>query len=187
MPYISGKRVRLRAAEKEDIPNFLRWINDEKVSENLPFRMPISRFEEEDWYESMMKRPTSEHVLVIEIKDHKNKGCYVPIGNCTLIHINWRNRSTEIGIMIGEKSFWDQGYGTETMQLVLEHAFNNLNLHRIWLRVFPENKRGIRVYEKAGFKYEGMYRQAEYKNGAYHDVHLMSILLDEWKKLQTNP
>jgi len=184
MPYISGKQVRLRAAEKEDIPNFLRWINDEEVTENLPFLMPISHFEEDDWYESMMKKPASEHILVIEIKDEKKKGSYFPIGNCTFFHINWINRSTEIGILIGEKSFWNKGYGTETMRLMIKHGFNNLNLHRIWLRVFPANKRGIRAYEKAGFSFEGKYRQAEYKHGKYQDVHLMSILTDEWREGQ---
>jgi len=182
MPIINGDRIRLRAAEKEDIPLFLGWVNDEKVAENLPFLMPISQFEEEDWYESMMKKPASEHALVIEIKDEKNKGSYIPIGNCTFFHINWRNRSTEIGIMIGEKSFWNKGYGTETMRLMIKHGFNNLNLYRIWLRVFPDNKRGIRAYEKAGFKHEGVFRQAEYRQGKYQDVLLMSILKDEWQE-----
>jgi len=182
MPIIKGERIRLRAAEREDIPMFLRWINDEDVTENLPSLMPISQFEEEDWYESMMKKPASEHALVIEIKDEKKKDSYIPIGNCTFFHINWINRSTEIGIMIGEKSFWNKGYGTETMRLMLEHGFNTLNLHRIWLRVFPDNKRGIRAYEKAGFTYEGKYRQAQYKNGKYLDVLLMSILKDEWQE-----
>ena len=182
MPIIKGERIRLRAAEREDIPMFLRWINDEDVTENLPSLMPISQFEEEDWYESMMKKPASEHALVIEIKDEKKKDNYIPIGNCTFFHINWINRSTEIGIMIGEKSFWNKGYGTETMRLMLEHGFNTLNLHRIWLRVLPDNKRGIRAYEKAGFTYEGKYRQAQYKNGKYLDVLLMSILKDEWQE-----
>lgn len=182
MPIIYGERIRFRAAEKEDIPRFLRWVNDEEVAENLLLVYPMSRYEEEKWYESMMEKPPSEHVLVIEIKDPQNQGEYIPIGNCQFFDINWRNRASEVGIMIGEKSYWNQGYGTETMRLMLKHGFNTLNLHRIWLRVFEQNKGGIRAYEKAGFKYEGKYRQAQYKHGEYHDLLLMSILIDEWRE-----
>lgn len=182
MSYLYGERVRLRAAEKEDITAFLRWINDEEVTENLFFSMPMSRFEEEQWYDAMMKNPTSEHVLVIEVKDQSPSQDYRPIGTCQFHNIDWRNRSAEIGILIGEKSFWDQGYGTETMRLLLKHGFEVLNLHRIWLQVIAKNKRGIRAYEKAGFKYEGQYRDAHYQHGQYYDVHLMSVLRNEWQE-----
>lgn len=185
MPYLFGERVRLRAAEKEDITAFLRWINDEDVTENLFLVSPMSRFEEENWYDAMMKKPESEHVLVIEVKDETPNQEYRPIGTCQFHNLDWRNRSAEIGIMIGEKTFWDRGYGTETMQLLLRHGFNTLNLHRIWLQVYAKNQRGIRAYEKAGFIFEGKYRQAHYQQGKYHDIHLMSILKEEWQKDQT--
>jgi RimJ/RimL family protein N-acetyltransferase len=85
--------------------------------------------------------------------------------------------------MIGEKQFWDQGYGTDATLAPLKHGFETLNLHRIWLQVYSKNKRGIRAYEKAGFVHEGIYRQAHYQHGRYYDVHLMSVLRNEW---QTN-
>lgn len=185
MPYLYAERIRLRAAEKEHIPIFLRWINDEDVAENLLFVTPMSRHEEEQWYDSMMKKPASEHVLVIEIKEDTPDQNYRPIGTCQFHDIKWRNRTAEVGIMIGEKTFWDQGYGTETMCLLLKHGFETLNLHRIWLQVFAKNKRGIRAYEKAGFVYEGQYRQAEFQHGRYQDVHLMSILEEEWRQSQS--
>lgn len=181
MPYLFGERIRLRAAEKEDLTAFLRWVNDADVTENLFLIDPMSRFEEENWYESMMKRPTSEHALVIEVKDQGPTRDYRPIGTCSFHKLDWRNRSAEIGIMIGEKTFWDQGYGTETMRLLLRHGFNNLNLHRIWLQVYAKNKRGIRAYEKAGFIHEGKHRQGHYQHGQYHDVYLMSVLKEEWQ------
>jgi len=182
MPYLFGERIRLRAAEKEDIPAFLRWVNDKEVTENLMLVTPMSCFEEEQWYEGMMKKPRSEHVLVIEVKDKRADEDYHPIGTCQFHNLDWRNRSAEIGIMIGEKTFWDQGYGSETMRLLLNHGFSTLNLHRIWLRVYAKNKRGIRAYEKAGFQFEGKYREAHYQHGQYYDIHLMSVLRDEWRQ-----
>ncbi len=184
MPHLFGERIRLRAAEKEDIPIFLEWVNDPDVTENLLLVHPISYFEEEQWYEDMMKLPPIEHIFVIEIKKSEAESSYHPIGTCKFFKINWRNRSAELGIMIGEKEYWDQGYGTETMRLLLKHGFETLNLHRLWLRVYDKNKNGIRVYEKAGFQKEGKFRQAHFQHNRYCDIHLMSVLKPEWQENQ---
>lgn len=184
MPHICGERIRFRAAEKEDIPTFLRWFNDPEVTENLTLVPPMSQFEEEAWYEGMMQRPAFEHILVIEKKDQDAEGNYKLIGNCAFHNVDWRNRSAEVGITIGEKHLWDQGYGTEAMELLLKHGFETLNFHRIWLRVFDKNQRGIRSYQKAGFQEEGVFRQSQYQHGRYHDTLIMSILKDEWQHIQ---
>ncbi len=84
----------------------------------------------------------------IEIKDRRR---LASIGNCGFFDINWRIRSAEVGLFIGEKSCWNKGYGTEVMRLLLQHGFGTLNLNRIFLRVDAENLGGIRAYEKAGF------------------------------------
>lgn len=184
MPHLIGKRIRLRAAEKTDIDTFCRWINDPEVTENLMLAFPMSRVEEERWYENMLQQPPSEHVMVIEIRDTKSSAGWLAIGTCQFMNIDWRNRSGEVGIMIGEKANWNQGYGTETMRLLLDHGFKTLNLNRVWLQVYSKNQRGIRSYEKAGFVHEGSFRQAHYQHGQYYDVHLMSVLKHEWQPSQ---
>ncbi|MCJ7696182.1 MAG: GNAT family N-acetyltransferase [Anaerolineaceae bacterium] len=184
MPYLYSKRLRLRAAEPNDIPHFLDWVNDPEVTENLVLHQPISSIEEEHWYENMLKRPIDEHVMVIEIKKEASSDSgaisWVAIGNIQFLSINWINRNTEIGIMIGEKEYWGQGYGTEAMQLMLTHGFSTLNLHRIWLQVYDKNVRGFKAYEKAGFVTEGRLREAHYQQGTYNDVIIMSVLKDNW-------
>lgn len=180
MPHLFSERIRLRAAEKADIEVFLRWVNDPEVTENLMLVSPMSQVEEERWYENMLSQHPSEHVFVIETKEDASEGAWHPIGTCQFLGIDWRNRSSEVGIMIGEKSFWNRGYGTETMQLLLEHGFNTLNLNRVWLQVYDKNQHGIRAYEKAGFVYEGKFRQGHYQHGRYYDVCLMSVLKTEW-------
>ena len=86
--------------------------------------------------------------------------------------------------MIGEKEYWDQGYGSEAMQLMLKHGFETLNLHRIWLQVYDKNVRGIRAYEKTGFTVESRFREAHYQHGRYYDIIIMSILRSEWEAIQ---
>jgi RimJ/RimL family protein N-acetyltransferase len=87
-----------------------------------------------------------------------------------------------LGIFIGDKRYWNKGYGTEVMRLLLRHGFSTLNLNRVFLRVFETNPRAIRSYEKAGFVFEGRMRQAEFIDGKYCDVILMSVLRSEWKE-----
>jgi RimJ/RimL family protein N-acetyltransferase len=125
----------------------------------------------------MLKRPSEEHPLGIEIKD--NNGWKL-IGNCGFFDINWRTRCAEVGIFIGEKSCWNKGYGTEVMQLMLRHGFETLNLNRIILHVDADNLGGIRAYEKAGFIHEARLRQANFREGKYCDDLIMSVLCSEW-------
>jgi RimJ/RimL family protein N-acetyltransferase len=176
---IYGDRMRLRSPERSDLERFVRWINDPDVIQGLSLYRPMSMVEEEKWFENMLQRDPDEHPLVIEIRQ-SDQG-WLPIGTLGLFGIEWRARSAELGIMIGEKSYWDQGYGSEAIRLLLNHAFEVLNLNRVFLRVFEFNGRAIRAYEKIGFVPEGRLRQAEYTSGRYFDVLILGILRSEWE------
>ena len=134
--------------------------------------------EEENWFDQLMRLDADERPLAIEIQDGE---VWQLAGNAGLFHLERNNRSAEFGIFIGDKSRWDKGYGTEVLQVFLEHAFDTLNLNRVDLRVFATNARAIRSYEKAGLVPEGTMRQAVFRHGQYIDVHIMSILRSEWR------
>lgn len=174
---ITGDRVRLRHVEKGDLSRFVEWLNDPEVTQGLSFHTPLSMAEEENWFEEMLEGPSEERSLCIEAKKSDE---WQLIGNSGFFNIDWRNRSAELGLFIGDKTYWGKGYGTEVVELLLQHGFGTLNLHRIFLRVFEDNPRAIRFYEKAGFIHEGRLRQAEYHNGQFHDVLFMSMLRPEW-------
>lgn len=174
---IYGDRVRLRHVEKEDLPQFVEWLNDPEVSQGLSMVTPLSMAEEGNWFDKMLKSPNEERPLCIEAKQDDG---WQLIGNSGFFSIDWRNRAAELGIFIGDKNYWDQGYGTEVVKLLLRHGFSTLNLYRIFLRVFEDNPRALRAYEKAGFIHEGRQRQAEYHDGQFHDVLFMSVLRPEW-------
>jgi RimJ/RimL family protein N-acetyltransferase len=172
-----GKRIRLRGNEHSDLPKFVGWLNDPEVRRYLSKSMPISQAAEEQWFENMLKRPPEERPLGIEIKDGDS---WRLIGNCGIFDINWRTRSAEVGLFIGDKSCWNMGYGTEVMCLLLRHSFETLNLNRIFLKVDLENLGGIRVYEKAGFIQEARMRESDFREGKYCDILIMSVLRSEW-------
>ena len=177
MSIVYGKRVRLRGAERSDLEKFVAWINDPEVTAGLTLFLPMSTVDEEKWFENAMRRPQEEKPLVIDMKDGTD---WRLIGNSSFFEFDWVARSAEVGILIGDKTVWNQGYGSEVMRLLLRHGFGTLNLNRIYLRVYAENKRAIRTYEKVGFVHEGRMRQAVYKNGFYSDVLYMSVLREEW-------
>jgi len=171
---LKGERVTLRAIEREDIPRFLRWLNDPEVTRYLTISMPLSREEEERWFEQQLG-DRNRKVLAIETESGEH------IGNISLEDIDWKNRRATLGIVIGEKERWGQGYGTDAIRTLLRFAFEELNLNRVQLDVFDFNERARRCYRRCGFREEGILRQAHYAEGRYHDVVRMAILRSDWE------
>jgi len=176
---IEGKIVRLRALEPGDLERAYAWVNDREVTRYLMLRYPMSRSDEEKWLEeSSGKNGFRRNVrFAIETKDGTH------IGNTGLHFISPEDRCAELGIMIGDKSFWSNGYGTDAIVTLLRFAFDQMNLHRVALGVFPFNERGIACYRKCGFIEEGRNRENIYKDGRYHDIIRMGILRDEFEQL----
>ena len=178
-PIIRAERVFLRSAERADLPTFVRWFNDGETTSFVLMRMPMSMAMEERWFDSMLQAHGKDRFLFVICRLSDD----MPIGNCGLFDVDNVNGSAGIGITIGEKSLWGQGYGTDAMNALLDFGFGQLRLERLWLEVYDFNTRARRSYDKAGFKLEGVERSAVYKQGRYHDVQLMSILRDEWQAL----
>jgi diamine N-acetyltransferase len=174
---IVGNKVRLRPIERDDLPRFVEWFSDPEVRHHLLVYLPFSLAQEERWFEGLQGRLERQEDLVLAVETAEG----VHIGNIGLNRIDWKNRNAELGIVIGEKAYWDQGYGTDAIRTLLGLAFREMNLHRIFLRVDEDNVRGIRCYEKAGFQREGTFRDVVFKGGAYLDQYVMSILRPEFE------
>jgi RimJ/RimL family protein N-acetyltransferase len=174
---IQGKRIRFRGVERSDLPLFVDWLADPEVRFGIATYLPMSMPREEQWFEATLKRPEDEQPLVIEALINRS---WKVIGTCGFHNIDWRVSQAEVGILIGEKTHWDKGLGSQAMQLLLGHTFNTLNLNRAFLRVFATNGRAIRSYEKVGFVHEGRMRQADFQDGKHIDVLYMGILKIEW-------
>jgi len=178
---ITGKNIRLRALEREDIPRCTRWVNDPDVIRYTTINSPLSFAMEENWFAHQLEADTRKgQILAIEVRTGED---WLHIGNCDLHNIDSVTNEAEFGIMIGEKEYWNKGLGREATRLMLQHGFEDLNLNRIYLYVVAENIRGIKAYTAVGFSQEGLLREALYKNGKYNDIIVMSVLHSEWKGL----
>lgn len=174
---IVGEKVRLRPIERDDLPRFVEWFGDPEVRRYLMLYLPFSLAQEERWFENLQGRLERQEDVLLAIETADG----VHIGNIGLHSINWKDRNAELGIAIGEKAYWSQGYGSDAIHTLLGLAFREMNLHRVFLRVDTDNARGIRCYEKAGFQRDGTLREAVFREGAYIDQLMMSILQSEFE------
>lgn len=175
-PFVVGKKLYLRGLEKKDLTgNYFQWANNPEVTYYMFMGVKPNSIEQmEEEYNQLIK---SNNDVVFAIIDKKTD---THIGNVGLYAINWISRSAEFRIIIGEKEFLGKGYGTEAAELILQYAFEKLNLNKVWLGVNAENLPAVKSYENAGFVREGTLRQEIYRNSKYYDAIRMSILREEY-------
>ena len=164
---IQGEITDLHPFDKEELKNTLKWKNDPIIKEYIGTVYPISMEEHKRWFD---KLSSNDNIRFFSIKTKEGDH----IGNINL-RINWKDRNCEFGILIAEKT-QGKGYGTDALKTVVNFAFEELNMHRIWCQIFEYNKAAVRVYEKAGFAQEGIMKEALFHEGKYHDKILMSML-----------
>jgi RimJ/RimL family protein N-acetyltransferase len=173
---IKGNRISLRAIERDDLPRYVAWLNDSKITSHLSMFLPMNLEDETDWYEQQRKDDATQNFAITLNKEDQL------IGSIGLMEINQREQHAELGLFIGDKTQWGQGYGREAIQLLLQFAFAELNLHRIYLRVDASHAAAIRCYQSCGFQEEGRLRDAVYHHGHFEDQFIMSVLRPEYSK-----
>lgn len=169
---------QLRELKKEDMRIVNQWRNDPELIACLgaPFRF-INQDVDDAWFQSYMQsRGKAVRCAVVEEANPE-----AILGMVSLVDINNINRSAAFHIMIGKAKNRGKGIGTFATQEILKHAFFNLNLHRVELDALETNQAALGLYKKIGFVQEGVKREANYKNGKYVNIIMMSILKDEFE------
>jgi len=175
--FLEGKNIFLGPLSKEEnLVDYASWLNDQEVT----LFMGSGRF------------PVSVDILKRYIDKFNNSkdgmllGIFLKkpikhIGNITLHQIDWKNRCAEIGIFVGDKQSRGKGCAVQAINLIADHAFNKLNLHKLYTGMTKVNEASKRAFEKVGFKIEGVLREHFYLNGEYLDAYRMGLLKDEYK------
>lgn len=172
-----GERTVLRRHTAANLDAFRRWYTDLEVVRLTRYQDGPMRPEEiERFFSARVVSPDSL-AFAVHVRATGRL-----IGTCAFSQLDGDNGSALFHITIGEKDAWGQGHGTEATELMLEHAFERLGLHRVALSVFAFNERAIRSYRKVGFVVEGRSRDAIWRDGRYWDELQMSILEDDWRE-----
>jgi RimJ/RimL family protein N-acetyltransferase len=180
-PFLMGPSVYLRPLEREDARQLVTWLNDPEVTRYLRIYQPLTMTAEEEFLRRASENTTEVHLGIALRADDRL------LGTTGLRDMDPRNRHAEFGIFLGDKGVWGKGVGTEATRLMVRHAFETLNLHRVWLHVTEFNERGLRVYQKVGFRTEGRLRQDVFREGRYWDTIIMGVLRDEWEAVDYSP
>ena len=178
MPRILGENIMLREYKEEDLAHMREWVNDPEIVDNLSdlFLHAHSLNETEAFLQSILEGSSKDqkHFVIAD----KQTESY--IGQIDLLKIDWKNRMTEMGIVIGKKNLLGKGIGTEAIKLLQRFVFERLNMNRLQLCVHDYNQRAYKCYKKCGFVEEGRSRQLFYINGHYTDFIQMAILREEY-------
>lgn len=171
---LKGEKVTLVPPDKtRHLENVIRWFNDPDVVQYLVLNYGVTRGMEEEWFDRVQKRETEFVWAILDESGHH-------IGFTEVDNINWRRRQATTGTLIGEKSAWRKGYGTDAMRVRTRFAFEILGLHRLASGVRIDNIASQRALEKIGYKHEGVARKAHFWGGRWYDILLYGMLDEDY-------
>jgi RimJ/RimL family protein N-acetyltransferase len=185
---ILGDRVALGPMRRELMDDYLRWNNDFAVLRTTTVPGPLTR---EALVARFERTSTADNIIAFTIyarfdPAHEQSGgagtggVWSPIGTTALVSVNWRDRTAEYAIIIGEASARGRGYGTEVTRLMLDYAFTALGLRSLMLCVTAYNLAGAAAYHKAGFREFGRRREEVWMGGRFWDTVYMDCLASEF-------
>lgn len=175
-PKLIGEKCYLSVVNPEDYPLYTTWVNDLEVTLGLGITSKqITQLVEREILEQLSK--SNYNFAVVDKQTHQ------VIGNAGFPRLDQINQNGEVGIFIGDKSYWGNGYGGEALKLMLDFGFNILNLYNIRLSVFEFNQAAICCYQKIGFKEAGRIRGARMIGGNRYDLIYMDMIASEYESI----
>lgn len=170
---LQSERIRLTALQSEDT-DLLRPFFEDMAS--LYFYLPttarpLNKMQLDrlllDWNDGLES-------FVFAVRQQNNL-----IGLVNLDGLDWPNSHAEIGIALTSDSARGQGYAAEALQLLLDYAYAELGLHRVWARIIEDNSPSIRLFEKLGFVREGCLKEHVLRHGQYRDMLIYGRLREQ--------
>ena len=164
------RKIEIRKFLKKDIKNKIRWINDNENNTYLHYNLPLVFENTIEWYEKN-KKNNKRYDMVIEYNN-------IPVGVIGIINID--KKKGEYYITLGEKKFKRKGISFIASKKILDYAFNDLKLEKVWLCVDEKNIAARKLYEKIGFRLEGILIKDIYFKGEMINRCMYGLCRDEW-------
>lgn len=171
---LCGKRVDFYKITKNDLRTLQRWRNSNEIWPYNTQYILLNMINQKQWYEQIIQKNSDRIMFMITNKLGK------PIGVCGLIHIDLKDKTASIAIIIGEKKYQSRGFGTEILQMLIHYGFNKIKVHRIEAQVFAYNAVSTKLFKKMNFKQEVTLRDSLWRQGKWWDVFILSVLQNEY-------
>jgi RimJ/RimL family protein N-acetyltransferase len=173
---LEGEIICLRYIKMSDVnDNYLGWLNDSQVMKGIV----TSGYDINNLSSYVKKKIENKytHFFAIILKSNN-----LHIGNIKLDFHDSKSNLSELGILIGNKTYWGKGIARESCKLVLDFGFRELKLRKIFLAVFENNISAIKAYESLGFKTEGKLIKHVSVEGVLYDKYLMGLFCNDYLK-----
>jgi hypothetical protein len=171
---IKGKKVGLRAVEKQDLPFLRDWRNIVEFRKNFREVRELSLADQEAWFDHLQNTKHINYMFTIVDLETKK-----PIGAAGLLYINWVIRSADFSFYIGhnEKYIGNDGIALEAANLLIDYGFKNLNLHKIWMELYEFDKQKIEFFtNKFNFEQDALLRDNCFEDGKYWNSLIISLI-----------
>ena len=178
--------VKLTTPSREDIQRLAGWLEDSEVNaswyglgeDGKPLHSgytpaQVLEADQQEW--DRVFNDENRRVFAIYTDDEEH------IGEGQLV-IDWPLREAQAYILIGRKDMWHQHYGTTALVGLMDHAFNDLGLHRVWVDVPDYNQHAMQMVTQLGFVLEGHFRKAHRRDGEWFDSSALGLLADEFSR-----
>ncbi len=172
---ICGEGIGLRLIVEEDLPLLAKWSDGDLTHSMFYSTGLVSEAGLSKWLKGLLSDSTRMRFAVQRLEGGAT------IGVVGLEHIDYRNQVGEVAGLIIDPTERKQGWGTKAVKTLQSYSFNDLNLHRLYVRIYSSNAAALCTAEKAGFKKEGVARDAVHNNWRYEDVVYLAVLREEWK------
>lgn len=172
---LKGERLYLREITIEDAtPTYLSWLQDTEVSKYLDCRHNKQSIESiKEFIKEAKENKGIILLAIITRKDNKH------IGNVKIGLIDVNNHNADIGIIVGNKNYWNKGYGAEAVKLVIDYAFSTMKIHKLVSSIASINISSIKIFKKVGFKLEGRIKEKIFIKETYQDCLIYGIINQE--------
>lgn len=163
--------VEIRPITYNDTDNIVRWRNSDFVNKRFLYRAQFTPESHNNWMKTMVKtKKVYQFIISCDGKD---------VGSIYLRDVDLKNKKAEYGVFIGEADYLGKGVGQAATKLILNFAFSELKLHKVFLRVLSDNIGAIKSYEKSGFVQEGFFKDEIFTDGRYESVIFMAVFNGE--------
>ena len=164
------KQIKLRLMTAKDTENIVKWRNQDSVRKHFIYQELFTKESHEYWIETMIDTKKIIQFIITDASSNRD------IGSVYFRDISKEHHKAEYGIFIGDETYIGKGVGTQVAKLAIQYGFEIMDLHKINLRVFADNKGAIRSYEKAGFLKEAYLYDEVLIKDQYKDMILMGII-----------
>lgn len=165
--------IYLRPMTSADTEDIVRWRNSESVRKNFIYQQMFTRQSHESWLHNVVEKGLAVQMIICDAATDQG------LGSVYIRDIDQQHHKGEYGIFIGEEGARGRGIGTRAAKLMIAYGFQELSLHKIFLRVFADNVQAFRSYEKSGFEKEAYLKEEVCIDGIYRDMIWMAILNKE--------